>query len=196
MTNKIVKMLQNAFSTIFYLEATNWEDLQISMERVSFPGVLDPTWRNNDLGLGGTTFSCLGFSLNDYITFSMQTKHSMRLMQNILPHIHYTLPSNDAGKKIKFKLDVVAAGEQGEFVVPPGSPFEREYTLLGNEANRHNVLPLDLVPPVNNTLDTIYKCRATRVAASSDDYPGEVYVESIDSHVMLDSVGSGRVLAK
>jgi len=120
----------------------------------------------------------------------------MKLNSVLDLHIHYVLPSEDVGKKIKFQLDVIAAGIHGTWAVPTGSPFTREHTIIAGEATKHNLLDICDIPAVNTTVSSIYTCELTRIAVSSDEYSGEVYVKYIDCHYEKDSLGSASETSK
>lgn len=167
-----------------------FDDLQVSLSAAKTPPASAPTWRTYDFGLGGPAFSVLGFAIGDYIDFYMQTSHAMKLQSTLDNHLHGTLPSNDAGKRIQLQLDVIAAGIGDQFAAVAGSPFTKEMLLAGTEANKHNYIEIADIPGVNTTVSSVYLCRLTRIAASADDYPLEVYLIYNDSHYQLDTVGS------
>ena len=169
-----------------------FDDLQVSLSSAKRPSSNEPDWITNyDWGIGsGITFPVLGFAIDEYIDFYVQTSHSMKLNTVLDNHVHGTLPSNDAGKKVKWQLDVIAAGIGSSWAVVDGSPFTREFTLKGTEAHRHNMLDLADIPAVNTTVSTIYICRLTRINATSDDYGSDVYLVFNDCHYKKDSSGS------
>lgn len=174
-----------------------FDDLQTSLSLAKLPAVNDPAWRTFNYGVGsGVAFAALGFALDDYIDFFLQTQHSMKLNTDLDCHIHYTLPTDSADTKIKFKLDVVAAGINSDYAVPTGSPYSKEYTLVGDESGKHNYLDICDIATFNTTLSSIAVCRLTRIAASSADYAGEVYVTFIDCHFRKDTVGSRQETTK
>ena len=49
---------------------------------------------------------------------------------------------------------------------------------------------------VNTTVSSVYICRLTRIAASSDEYGNEVYLIFNDAHYQKDSLGSKEELVK
>lgn len=173
------------------------EDLQVQLSTAKLPPANSPTWRTFDYGVGGgIAFSVLGFAIGDHLDFKLQTKHSVKLNIIIGNHLHWTIPSDSEGDKIKFQLDVVAAGKNEAYAIPAGSPFTGEHTLIAAESGFHRKLNISEIPAVNTTISTIYQCRLTRVAASSDDYANEVYVDFDDSHVKIDTMGSRQELVK
>jgi len=174
-----------------------FDDIQVALSSAKVPASNAPTWRVHDFGIAaGVTFSVLGFAIGDYIDFYIQTSHSMKLNTILEDHLHGTLPSNDAGKKIKWQLDAIAAGIGEAWAVVPGSPFTREMTLTGSEAGKHNYIDIADMPAVNTTVSTVYICRMTRISASSDDYPNEVYLIYNDAHYQKDTVGSLQETSK
>jgi hypothetical protein len=168
-----------------------YEDLQVSISNVRVPTSNAPTERLYDHGISeGVTFPALGFALNNYIYFDVQSRHAMKLSSILDHHIHYTTPTDGTGKKFKFQLDVIAAPAMGNWAVPTGSPFSTEVTMAADYSNAHRLSEIADIPAVNTTVSTLYKCKLTRIAASEEEYAGEVYLEFTDCHYPKDSVGS------
>lgn len=167
-----------------------YDDLQVSLGRVRL-GSSAPTWRTYNHGIGGgITFDVLGFAVGNEIFFDIQTRHSMKLNTILENHIHYTTPNDGTNKKFKFQLDVIAAEINGNWAVSSGSPFTKEETMTEDCSNKHCYLDLTDIPSVNSTVSTIYKCKLTRIAASADEYSGEIYLQFNDSHFQKDTIGS------
>lgn len=170
---------------------TPYDDIQVALSSARVPASSAPTWRTHDFGVGGgIAFSVLGFAVGDYIDFYIQTSHTQVLNSVLDNHVHGTLPSDSAGDKIKWQLDVIAAGIGDAFTVPEGSPYTHEFTLTGNEAGRHNLLDIADIPAMNTTVSSIYICRLTRIASAAPQYSPEVYLIYNDSHYFKDSDGS------
>jgi hypothetical protein len=168
-----------------------WDDMQVTISAARVPASSAPQWTTYNFGIGGgVAFAVLGFGVNEYLDFYVQTSHSMELNSILDNHIHWTVPRNSAGAKFKFQLDVIAAGVDAAFAVPAGSPYSAEVTLGAAEAGYHRLLELAEIPASNTTVSSIYICRLTRIAASSNEYGRDVYVIFDDSHYMKDSVGS------
>lgn len=177
--------------------ATVYEDIQINVTTAKVPAVNAPQWTTWNYGVpGGVEFAVLGFGPGDYQDFYIQTQHSMQLNSILDNHIHFSIPSNDAGKKFKFQLDAIVAGVGSAFVVPSGSPFTKEYTITSSGLGYHQILNLANVPALNSTVSTIYVCRLKRIDASSLEYGSNVYVVFNDSHFIKDSLGSSQELIK
>ena len=171
---------------------TVFDDNQVSIGRVNFPGVADPTWRRYNHGIGGgIEFDVLGFAVNDFINFDVQTTHSMKLNTILDNHIHFILPNTtNIGDKFQFQLDVIVAGWNVAFAVPAGSPFTAEHTIVANDNTTHRLLEIASIPAANTTVSTIYTCKLTRIAASANEYGSEVYLKYIDCHYQIDQAGS------
>ena len=177
-------------SNKYTLSSPRFEDLQIAVSTARMPAVNAPTWRTFNYGVGGgIAFFTLGFGINDFLEFKIQTTHSMELLTVLDSHIHWQIPSDSVGDKIKFQLDVIFANKFEDYAVLTGSPFSGEATLDGTESGKHNKLDVAAMPAVNTNISTIFVCRLTRVAASSDDYANEVYVDFNDSHIETDTPG-------
>ncbi|MDD4515632.1 hypothetical protein [Massilibacteroides sp.] len=174
------------------LPDTVYDDLQIGINTVKLPAANYPNARAYAFGVGGgITFNTLGFALNNYIDFDIQSTHSMKLSSTLDVHFHYTLPNTtNIGDKFKFKLDVIAAPIDAAFAVPTGSPFSHEHTVATNDNTYHRYFEVGSIPAVNTTVSTVYKCRLTRIAASANEYASEVYITFIDCHIKKDRLGS------
>jgi len=180
-----------SFSTTIY------EDLQISISNVKVPSSAYPTERLYAYGIGsGITFPALGFALNNYLYFDLQTTHSTKLSTILDNHIHYSTPGDGTSDRFRFQLDVIAAAIDGTWAVPTGSPYTTEVIMAGDYSGTHKMAPLADIAAVNTTVSTIYKCKLTRIAATTAEYAGEVYVSFLDSHYQKDTEGSKTELAK
>lgn len=179
------------------LEVPVYDDIQVSISNIKVPTVNYPTERLYDGGTGGVTFPFLGFAVDNYIYFDVQTSHAMKLSTILENHIHYTLPNTTTiGDKFKFQLDVMAASINVAWAVPTGSPFSAEFAVAANDNTYHRVGSVANIPASNTTVSTIYKCKLTRIAASSNEYASEVYVTFEDSHYQKDTMGSRQQTAK
>ena len=189
--------IQNINQYIVGSDQVVYEDLQVSLSTARLPAANAPTWRTYNYGVGGgVTFAALGFAINDYVDFFVQTKHSMKLNTALDIHIHYTIPSDSADDNIKFQLDTVAAAIGSDYAVPSGSPYSSEHTLVGDEAGHHSYLDVCDITAFNSTVSSLAICRLTRVAASADDYANEVYITYIDGHYQSDTAGSRQEATK
>lgn len=185
--------------TIEFLgEATTWDDIQVGISNIRIPVANAPTERLYNHGIGGgVTFPVLGFALNNYLYFDVQTSHSMKLSTILNNHIHFILPNTtNIGDKFKFQLDVIVAGINVAFAAPAGTPFTAEHTIVANDNTTHRLLNIANVPAANTTISTLYSCRFTRVAASANEYASEVYIKYIDCHYEKDSTGSREIASK
>ena len=168
-----------------------YNDLQVTISLARVPTSNAPSWTTYDFGIGsGIAFAVLGFGVGEYLDLYVQTTHTVELNTAIENHVHWTIPSDDTGKKIKFQIDVVAAAIGADFAVPAGSPYSNEHTLTGVEAGRHNYFEIGRIAAFNSTVSAIAIVRLSRIAASSAEYGSDVYVLFNDCHVIQDTLGS------
>jgi len=174
-----------------------YEDLQVSIANVKLPASNAPTWRYYNHGItDGVEFPVLGFAVGSYMFFDVQTSHSMALLTVLDNHIHYMTPTDATGKKIKLQLDVIAAGISGTWAAPTGSPFTKEISITSDLTGSHVLAELADIPAVNTTVSSVYSCRLKRIAASADEYSGELYLKFTDCHYQKDTMGSATEGAK
>ena len=114
----------------------------------------------------------------------------MKLNTILDQHMHYITPTDGTGDRFNFQVDVIAASINANWAVPTGSPFTAEHLIAGDYSNKHKLFELADIPPMNTTISTLYKCKVERIAASGDEYAGEIYVEFLDGHFQKNSLGS------
>lgn len=68
--------------------------------------------------------------------------------------------------------------------------------MTSDLSNTQHYFQLANIPASNTTVSTIYKCKLTRIAATADEYAGEIYVTGIDCHYKKDSLGSRNETSK
>jgi len=178
-------------------DGTVFEDLQVGISNIKKPAAGDPADRLYAHGIGGgVTFPVLGFAVDEYIYFDVQTHHAMKLSTVLDNHIHYTTPTDGTGDRFQFQLDVIAAAINVAWAVPTGSPFTKETTMSGDYSTLHKLTDIADIPAANTTVSTLYKCVLTRIAATQDEYAGEVYLEFTDCHYEKNTMGSATETAK
>lgn len=178
-------------------EAVYYDDIQTNISNVRIPPANAPTWRDYAFGIGGgVTFPVLGFAVGDYIYFDIQTPHAMQLNSILEEHFHFTTPTNGTGSRFQFQLDVISAPVNGQWSVPTGSPFISEEIMSGDDSTYHRLHESGSIPAVNTSVSTLYKCQLTRIAATQDEYAGEVYINFIDGHYLRDRDGSEQEYTK
>lgn len=179
------------------LQNVVYEDLQVSISNIKVPTSNAPTERLYDGGTGGVTFPFLGFAVNEYIYFDVQTTHSMKLNTILDNHIHFSLPNTtDIGDRFQFQLDVMAAGIDTAWAVPAGSPFTAEHTIVANDDTYQRLMEVADIDASNDTVSSVYKCKLTRIAATTDEYGSEVYITFTDCHYQVNTMGSRQENSK
>ena len=174
-----------------------WDDLLVSIDNVKLPPANAPTWRDWNYNIsGGVTYPTLGFALNDYVYFTIQTSHQMVLNSVLDQHIHYSVPTDGTGDSFKFQLDVICAGIGSAWAKPTESPWTKEVLMGSDYTGIHNLEDIADIDGCNTTVSTLYKCKLTRVAVTGLEYAGEVYIDFADCHYQKDTIGSRQEGAK
>jgi hypothetical protein len=170
-----------------------YDDIQGGVSSSRRFDVNPPADREYDYGISsGVDFACAGFAVDEGVYLTVQSPHAMKLNSALEQHFHWTVPTSASGKKIKFQLDVIASGVDGAWVKPASSPFTVEVTLDGTENTKHNLAEFGEIEAANTTVSSLYKMKFHRIAASSDEYSGEVYVDFIDGHFQQDQARGSR----
>ena len=172
----------------------NYNDMLGSISSARVPTSSAPTWTS--ITLDGFTTQALAFDTNDYIDLFVQTSHGAQLNQIIDNHIHWTIATNDAGDEFQFQLTGVGAGV-GDSFTSIGTIKSGDYTLVGDEADKHNLLDIGDIPAINTTVSSVYILRLTRIAPDDgNDTTENIYVLFNDSHMKFDQSGSRQEYTK
>lgn len=172
---------------------TGYDDIPTSIATVKLPPSNAPSEVFWDHGIGsGVTFPTLGFNVGEYVYAVIQSPHAMKLQTVIDQHIHFSVPSDGTGDKFNFQIDVISACVDCAWAVPTGSPFTTETTMTDDYTGYHKLTDLADIPGVNDTVSTLYKLKLTRIAASADEYAGQVYVDFFDGHFQRDQERGSR----
>ena len=170
-----------------------YDDIQGQLASARRFAGTEPTDRNYDHGTGdGVNYACLGFDVGDAVFSTWQTPHAMKLNSDLELHFHWSVPTSAAGKKFKLQFDMIEAGVHGTWATVAGSPFTKEVTLAGGEESKHNLDVLDTFTSKNTSVSSLYKVKLSRIAASSDEYGEEVYLDFIDGHYEQDQPRGSR----
>lgn len=174
-------------------EAVYYDDILGNLAAAKQAPAASPTWREYNFGIaGGVEFWVQGFAIGNSVDISIQTPHAMKLDTVLENHLHGILPTAPtAGDKIRWQLDVIAAGVTGVFAAPTGTPFDSgDLEPVATANTRHNLMEVAEIPSVNTTVSTLYMLKLTRIEAVGTDYSGEVYLLFNDSHYQRDRDGS------
>lgn len=171
-----------------------FDDVQGSLNSARV-GASAPT--TGTLTVGGVDFQVPAWSVNNTGTLIVQTSHRVALYSVLEEHIHYAPESDGTGDRFQLQFDVAVAGKDGTFTIVAGSPFTVEHTFATDESGDHNYLDCCIVPGLNTTVSTLYLIKITRIAATVDEYAGDIFLFYADGHIMHDQVrGSRQELVK
>lgn len=165
-----------------------YDDLQSSVSMAKLPAANAPAW--TAITLGGLATEVLAFEVNDYVDLFIQSNHSVKLSTILDNHIHWTLGTDENGKKFQFQLTGCAAPIGGTFT-SIGTISSGDYTLASN-AGKHNYFEVGHLPAINTTVSSLYIVRLKRIAAAdaANETARLIYVIFNDNHVEMDRFGS------
>jgi len=178
-------------------QAPVYDDQQGAPGAFPVQPVNNPTWRNYDFGIvGGEDYRVLGFDVGDIKTLVFQSRHAAKLNAACEFHIHFCTPTDGTGDRFRFQSDIIACPVNGTWAVVAGSPFTAEETMAGDYSDTQRYFELATIPAVNSSVSTLYQMKIERIAATANEYAGEVYLIFTDMHFLLDSVGSEQEFVK
>lgn len=173
-----------------------FDDLQVNISLGRVPSGSTAAW--TAITLGGLATELMAFQTGDYIDLFVQTNHSVELSTLIENHIHWTIASDDNGKKFQFEITGAAAAIGSAFATI-GNTLKSGDIILASNALKHNILEIAEIPAnFNTTVSTIFILRLKRIAPvdSGNDTGRLIYLLFNDCHVHLNSFGSLSELSK
>lgn len=173
-----------------------YDDLQVSISGAKIPAGSTAAW--TAITLGGLATELIAFQVGDYLDLLVQTNHSVALSTLIDNHIHWTIATDDNGKK--FQMEISGCGAAiGSAFTTIGATLQSGDVTLNNNAGKHNYLMISDIPNTfNSTVSTIFIIRLKRIAATdaANETARLIYLLFNDCHVSLNSFGSLQETSK
>ena len=182
-----------ATTTIFYNEGSNFDDLRFPAQGINPAGSTAPATPDTDDG-------CLLFDKTtaNIITGVAQMPHCKKLGSPICPHIHWqgtTTPSG-ANTDVYWRFEHQKADINGSF---SGTWVASNKTATVNtDPQKHQLTGFDDIDMSGEAgVSSVIKWRLTRVANdAADNYGYNAKLLEVDFHYEIDSVGSGKEYSK
>lgn len=187
-----VKFDSNGNLTLFG-EATQWNDMLVPLTSVKLAGVKDPDFTDY-LGVGTYAYEFQDNVLasEDEVFFTLQMSHAYRLGSNFSFHLHNTPDANN-GLVGRFGLTCSKAEYNGLY----STTTQYKDINYATRNNMTNYLDSFTAPYTCSTISCILNCKLFRNSSDTNDtYTSGIYVESIDAHYEMDSLGSNSELTK
>jgi len=167
---------------------TFWTDMSVSAER-SQPGA--GTANYTQITDGAYAYS---LAIGDGVRFSFQMPHQYKLNTSVYLHSHVMPDGTDAsGGNIALLAECCAVDDGEACTATPDllSPDK----ALGTTAKEHVYVPIGAISGITG-LSAMVICSLTRVAATANDYAGEIWLIASDAHCEADGPGSQTELSK
>ena len=168
-----------------------WDDLLVSASTFTVASSIRPPASTKIADIaGGSANGVYGWSFEEGksqdVMCSTQLSHKYKLGSTLYPHIHISVPTNEALKYIQFSLEY--------FVVSLGSAYTDSVIittapLLCPAAKTHVLLQFPNIVGTGLGISSIFYSRLTRDTIAND-YTGIVNLLSFDIHIEMDSLGS------
>jgi len=194
--NQSVKIGSNpTFSNINLTES--WDDMLVSATTFSTGSSIRPPTSTKIADIaGGSANGVWGWGFEEGksqdVMVSTQLTHGYKLGSPLYPHIHISVPTNEALKYMQFSLEY--------FVVGIGSAYTDTQIITSSQllcpaAKTHVVLPLPTISGVGLGISSVVYGRLTRDTIANG-YTGSVYLLSFDLHVQSNTIGSHQEYIK
>lgn len=191
---------QNKTSSFSFL-GESYSDNNISIDALP-GGVSAPTVRNAFLGLGYRT---LCFSLNNYVLFDrLENNHDYdETSAKVYWHLHFTPydPAANGTYKAKFEIKFSYTNAAGVWQAEQTVNIEASWTETGNDPARVTWTKINVGDATGSTITgadiaSIFAGTIKRIAASSNEFPGEVAIHKAGFHYKQDANGSVNITSK
>jgi len=165
-----------------------WEDLLCAVISVKLPGISDPVYDSDNVGL---LFSA---SQNNEIHITAQIKHRYKEGTSIYPHVHWEPKTNDSGNvrwTLDYKWTNLNAVESGSY-----TSIEKIHAAAGT-ALTHQLASFPAITGTGKTISSILSIKLKRTGGTGGDtYGYQALLKYFDIHYQADGFGSKSELAK
>jgi hypothetical protein len=171
------------------LEPTVWDDIRISGLHITL-GADAP-----DLVAFGKAYAFAGAgAISEQAYFSIQLPHRYKEGTDIVPHIHWSPTTNDAGSVVWF-LEYAWVNRGGTF--PASTTIFTVAVVGGGTALTHNYSTFSPVTGVDKSISSILMCRVFRDPTYIDDtYAFDAILLEFDFHFKVNTLGSKQQAVK
>lgn len=177
------------WSTIYYSDPTNWEDIQFPAQGLNPPGAVSDPDRDTTDG----TF-LFDSASTEIVCGLAQMPHAWKEGSFIYPHVHWQATDTGAGNVLwRFEYDI--ANIHGDFA---GSYSNVDVLAAAHGTVAYNnVKSFPIIDMSGLTLSCFIKWKLSRIGGDgTDTYGADARLLEFDIHYQIDSVGSGLEFQK
>jgi hypothetical protein len=176
---------------IISLGHTVWDDLRVAASATQKNPV---TSKPDYIAFIGRTFA---FSFdpdtNEGVNFTVQLPHNYKEGTSIIPHVHWS-PSSAAGGNVVWSIECSWANMDATF---PATETYNVTVPADGTIYGHDVAYFLALNGTGKTISSMLNCSLNRGASmAADTYVNEVWLQEIDFHYQIDSLGSTLELVK
>ena len=159
-----------------------WDDMRAPASLINPAGSIAPPSISTGDG-------SLVFSKGKAISIWFQLPHSWREGSNIVPHIHWTKTTTEAGYpnfKIKYKW-----GNVGDVIPAFSSLISGTLEVSdSNTIDKQALISFGEIPSIGKKISSMICIYLERVNDASDTYAGDIKLYELDIHYQVDAFGS------
>lgn len=172
-----------------------WDDLRTPLTAIKLAGVKDPAF---DVFLGGVraySFSSQALAINEEeVFFTTQLPHSYKEGTDIVPHIHWSPSTTDAGTT---RWGLEYTWQNAYLSVFPTTTTIYAESVASGVANDHLMANFDPIDGAGKKISSMLICRLFRNSShDNDDYGAAAFVLEQDFHFQKNTDGSRAMLIK
>lgn len=171
-----------------------YDDLRTPVGSVKGAGAFPPT----DTAYRGSYI--LAFSTgpnNESIQFSVQLPHTYKEGTNIVPHLHWTIPTAGSGagaENVKWDFTYSWANINSAFPVQTSDTITID--VQNDSANDHMMDNFSTISGAGKGISSMLLCSLTRDISVANDYAHDVYFLEFDFHYQVNTLGSRQITIK
>lgn len=170
-------------------DATQWTDVNIDLSRTRSGGTA-PTF----LDKRGTGIFQSSFAINEEVSGVQEIPHGVKVSSTMYPHIHITSDAGDTTGNVQFRLIYQLIINGDEWSATPTTIDTGDIPITSQWEH----ITKEWVDTITNKSQVGGQLHFTvrRIAATTDEWAGEVFVETFGVHAEMDMQGSRTRLAK
>lgn len=163
-----------------------WDDVLVPILATVPKSTFEPTVATFGPGI------VYGFDLNDEVYFNVQLPHRMKEGEDINFHLHGMLENtvdSETTYNFKFTLSYAWANINDDYGT--SQTKSQQFTVNDVSNTTHKIWDMGDLTGTGKKISSILICNLKRIDDDiATEYPGEIYISSVDFHVLMDDRGS------
>jgi hypothetical protein len=177
------------------LATTVWDDINLGGATLHGNPTVVPAVSQIVDNLGANTgIYTYSFTLNQAVSGCFELKHDYKEGSDVTPHVHFHIQSAPAGGTDNIKWQIKYTFARDGVTFAPVTTIVKEMAVTTQYASYR----ADFTAITGTNLKIGDQCcfNLSRIAASADDFAGDLYLQTVGLHYQIDTIGSRQIGTK